>query len=66
MTEPICHTYEDGTKRWYTNDKLHREDGPAVEYPNGNKFWYLHGHEVTMEDVITDPKERFWWRMKSD
>jgi len=27
----------DGTKRWYLNGALHREDGPAVEY------WYVNG-----------------------
>jgi hypothetical protein len=32
-----------GTKRWYQNDKLHRVDGPAVEYPNGTKYWYQNG-----------------------
>ena len=37
--------YKDGTKewRWYLNDELHREDGPAMEYANGNKSWYLKG-----------------------
>jgi len=30
-----------GTKFWYLNGKLHREDGPAVEYANGSKKWYL-------------------------
>ena len=25
------------------NGKLHREDGPAIEYPNGTKAWYLNG-----------------------
>ena len=30
-----------GTKRWYLDDNLHREDGPAVEYVNGNKLWFL-------------------------
>jgi hypothetical protein len=34
---------EDKTKRWYLNDKLHREDGPAVEWANGTKRWYLKG-----------------------
>jgi hypothetical protein len=29
-----------GTKRWYKNGELHREDGPAVEYTNGTKHWY--------------------------
>ena len=23
--------------------KLHREDGPAIEYPNGSKEWFLNG-----------------------
>ena len=32
-----------GNKRWYVNDKLHREDGPAVEDAGGNKLWYLDG-----------------------
>ena len=30
-----------GTKYWYLNDKLHREDGPAIELANGTKYWYL-------------------------
>ena len=30
-----------GTKYWYLNDKLHREDGPAVEDADGTKHWYL-------------------------
>jgi hypothetical protein len=28
---------------WYLNDELHREDGPALEWPNGSKGWFLHG-----------------------
>ena len=32
---------EYGTKYWYRHGKLHREDGPAVEYVNGEKQWYL-------------------------
>ena len=34
---------DDGNKFWYLNDKLHREDGPAVENANGSKYWYLNG-----------------------
>jgi len=30
-------------KFWYLNGKFHREDGPAVEYANGDKWWYLNG-----------------------
>ena len=28
--------------KWDTNQR-HREDGPAVEYTDGSKFWYLNG-----------------------
>jgi hypothetical protein len=31
----------DGNKSWFLNGKLHREDGPAVEWNDGSKFWYL-------------------------
>ena len=32
-----------GTKRYYLNNKLHREDGPAVECADETKFWFLNG-----------------------
>ena len=35
-----------GITRWYKDAKcniLHRENGPAVEYMSGNKFWYQDG-----------------------
>jgi len=41
--EPICKVSEDGTKKWYLNDKLHREDGPALEFTNGVKEWWQNG-----------------------
>lgn len=41
MTEPVMKIDVYGTKQWYLNGKLHREDGPAIEYANGSKFWYL-------------------------
>ena len=33
--------YIDGSKKWYLNGKLHREDGPAVVFADGSKHWYL-------------------------
>ena len=30
-----------GTKYYYSNDKFHREDGPAFENVNGDKEWYI-------------------------
>ncbi len=33
-------TYPESTA-YYKNNKLHREDGPAIEWKNGNKHWLL-------------------------
>src|SRR3972149_9837764 len=41
--KPECVTSQDGIKSWYLNGKLHREDGPAIEWPDGSKVWYLNG-----------------------
>ena len=41
MIKYTVKVFEDGTKYWYLNDKLHREDGPAIELANGTTEWYL-------------------------
>ena len=38
--------HSNGTKAWYNLGKRHREDGPAVEYADGNKDWFYHGVHV--------------------
>ena len=51
-----------GTERWYLNDKRHREDGPAVEYADGDKRWYLNG-KFHREDgpAIECANGTKWW-----
>jgi (2Fe-2S) ferredoxin len=49
MSQPELKIVANGTKCWYLNSKLHREDGPAVEYPDGTKHWFLNG-EYHCED----------------
>jgi hypothetical protein len=39
--EPILEIDEYGTKEWWLNGGYHREDGPAVEFSNGEKQWCL-------------------------
>jgi NTP pyrophosphatase (non-canonical NTP hydrolase) len=39
--EPRMEIDEYGSKYWYLNGKLHREDGPAIEGAGGAKSWYL-------------------------
>jgi len=43
MIEYTVEVYDNGTKKWYLNGKLHREDGPAIEYADGSKSWWLNG-----------------------
>lgn len=45
------HVDYQGNKTWYLNGVLHREDGPAVEWVNGYKSWWLHGQRVTKAKV---------------
>lgn len=41
---------DDGTTRRYLNGELRHENGPAVEYANGRKYWYLNGEELTEKE----------------
>ena len=43
MKEYTVRVSENGSKAWYLQDKLHREDGPAIERADGSKFWFLNG-----------------------
>ena len=45
MIEYTVKVDANGNKEWYLNDKLHREDGPAVEQTNGIKMWYKNGQK---------------------
>jgi len=40
-------TSENGNKFWYLNDKLHREDGPAQVYTDGEERWWLNNTEYS-------------------
>ena len=38
-----------GTRRYFnsSNNQLHRENGPAIEYADGSVLWYLHGKQYS-------------------
>jgi hypothetical protein len=50
--------YDSGERRWHNNlnGELHREDGPAIEHPDGYKEWHMDG-KLHREDgpAIEDP-----------
>jgi hypothetical protein len=38
----------DSKTEWFNlNGDLHREDGPAEEWANGDKYWYINGKRLT-------------------
>jgi hypothetical protein len=43
MKKPEYKVFPNGHKEWYLDGKIHREDGPAVEWVNGSKEWWLNG-----------------------
>jgi hypothetical protein len=49
--------------KWYLNGKLHREDGPAIEYANGTKEWYLNGkcHREDGPAVEYADGSKYWY-----
>ena len=40
--KPDHYVLDDGSERWELDNKLHRDDGPALIMPEG-KSWYRHG-----------------------
>ncbi len=51
-----------GSVCYVKNKKLHREDGPAVEWDDGGKRWYKNG-ELHREDgpAIEWSGGKVWW-----
>lgn len=45
----LCRKYTDGSESWWneSGDKRHRENGPAIIFANGNKYWSLNGEELS-------------------
>ena len=54
---------EGGVSHFYKNGKLHREDGPAIEYADGYKAWYLNGnlHRTDGPAVEYATGTKFWY-----
>lgn len=44
---------DEGSTRWYNEkDQLHRENGPAVEWVDGHKEWWVNGKKLTEEEFL--------------
>jgi len=50
-----CHN----TKCYKLDNKLHRTDGPAIEFKDGSKFWFINHRQYSEQefnDYITNLK----------
>jgi|SRR5579859_2150027 len=61
--KPVCKTSSCGDKYWSLDNKLHREDGPALECPDGYKAWYYHGqrHRVDGPAIERADGSKEWY-----
>jgi hypothetical protein len=53
-----------GNKYFFLKGEYHREDGPAIEWANGNKSWYLNGEFIsckTQEEFERLMRLRSFW-----
>jgi hypothetical protein len=52
-------------KKEYKNElgQLHRTDGPAVEWNNGDKWWYINGkyHRTDGPAIENDNGNKYWF-----
>ena len=56
--------YQDGYWQWQNSKgQRHRENGPAIEYPNGSKTWYLNGklHREDGAAIERADGSKEWW-----
>ena len=54
---------DDGNIFWCQDGLLHRDDGPAIEWINGDKYWYKNGklHRIDGPAVEwTDGSGEYW------
>ena len=52
-----------GTKRWTLNGDYHREDGPAIEWPDGTKRWFLNGEPHREDGPAVERSDgiKYWY-----
>jgi hypothetical protein len=65
---PVMSEWEDGTRVWTRNGTWHRTDGPAVEYHDGMRLWFIEGQGVSftmwLDMVSGSEEERLMLQMR--
>jgi len=49
-----------GAKHWFKNGNRHREDGPAIDYINGHKQWWLDNFYYGKNDQFSVESWKFF------
>jgi len=47
--------FPNGDKYWHKEGRYHREDGPAVEFSDKSKLWYLEGksyYDINLKNFV--------------
>src|SRR5665213_1089662 len=60
--EEQCVIWLNSLRLWYVDGILHRDTGPAVEYPNGARKWYRKGRRHRIDGpAVESPDGHFGW-----
>ena len=64
--EQYIHIDKEGTKIYYKDKEMtivHRLDGPAVEYTDGHKEWYVNGNKHRLDGPASEWSNgaKFWY-----
>src|ERR1035437_9596517 len=60
----VSETEAEGVVRWRNSSgQLHREDGPALEWPNGRREWWLNGQRHRKDGPALEGADgrHEWW-----
>ncbi len=49
-------TFKNGTRYWMKNGDYHRLDGPAIEYADGTKKYWIEGKEFSEKEFLEQIK----------
>jgi hypothetical protein len=64
MTDLRCKISAKGTKRWFNDeDELHRLDGPAIEWADRDRSWFINGklHRLDGPAIEWEDGYKEWW-----
>lgn len=62
-THSVMHVQSNGDREWRKDGKLHRTDGPAIEWANGTKKWYADDqlHRTDGPAIEYADGTKWWW-----